>query len=137
MTTMATTSDASVSFEEADTRSDEMHSTIEQWIDELVAGVDFANLASAALAQSMERFVRRRGRRRGVRLLLTFVRADFDGSMIKALRDRGWHCTGKTEPGQAGNRPDKQIREQPKWRFLCEVPAASDREQTSLGRWSP
>ncbi|MCG1004966.1 MULTISPECIES: ArdC-like ssDNA-binding domain-containing protein [Halobacterium] len=39
---MATTSDSSVSFEETDTRSDEMHSTIEQWIDELVAGVDDA-----------------------------------------------------------------------------------------------
>ena len=100
-------------------------------------GVDFPNLASAALARSMDRFVRRHGQRRSVRLLLTFVRADFDGSMIKALRDKGWHCAGKTEPGQAGNRPDKQIRERSKWRFLCEVPAASEREQTSLERWSP
>lgn len=33
---MATTSDSSASFEETDTRHDEMHSTIEQWIDELV-----------------------------------------------------------------------------------------------------
>jgi len=55
--------------------------------------------------------------------------------MIKALRDKGWHCAGKTEPGQAGNRPDKQIRERPKWRFLCEVPAESDREQASLVRF--
>ncbi len=39
---MSTTSDSSVSFEETDTRSEEMHSTIEQWIDELVAGVDEA-----------------------------------------------------------------------------------------------
>jgi len=39
---MATTRDSSVSFEETDARSDEMHSTIEQWIDELVAGVDDA-----------------------------------------------------------------------------------------------
>jgi len=39
---MATTSDSSVSFEETDTRSDEMNSTIEQWIDDLVAGVDDA-----------------------------------------------------------------------------------------------
>lgn len=36
---MATTSDSSVSFEETDTRHDEMHSTIEQWIDDLVADV--------------------------------------------------------------------------------------------------
>ena len=42
VTMMATTSDSSVSFEETDTRSDEMNSTIEQWIDELVAGVNDA-----------------------------------------------------------------------------------------------
>ncbi|WP_226008360.1 ArdC-like ssDNA-binding domain-containing protein [Natrinema salinisoli] len=39
---MSTTRDSSVSFEQTDTRSDEMNSTIEQWIDELVAGVDDA-----------------------------------------------------------------------------------------------
>jgi len=33
---MATSSDSSVSFEETDTRHDEMHSTIEEWIDDLV-----------------------------------------------------------------------------------------------------
>ena len=99
-------------------------------------GVGFPDFASAALARSMERFVRRRRRWRGVRLLLTFVRADFDGSMLKALRDKDWHCAGKAELGQAGSRPDKQIREEPKWLFLCEVPAVSDREQTLLGRWS-
>jgi serine protease inhibitor len=57
----------------------------------------------------MEQFVRRHGRRRGVRLLLTFVRADFDGSMIKALKDKGWHCAGKMEPGQAGNQFVDQV----------------------------
>ena len=39
---MATTSDSSISFEETDTRRDEMHSTIEAWIDELVDDVDDA-----------------------------------------------------------------------------------------------
>lgn len=39
---MATTSDPSVSFEETDTRDDEMHSTIEAWIDDLVDDVDEA-----------------------------------------------------------------------------------------------
>ncbi len=37
---MATTSDSSVSFDQTDTRSDEMYNTIEQWIDDLAAGVD-------------------------------------------------------------------------------------------------
>ncbi|UPV77168.1 DUF955 domain-containing protein (plasmid) [Halorussus limi] len=39
---MATTSDSSVSFEETDARRDEMHSTIEAWIDDLVDHVDDA-----------------------------------------------------------------------------------------------
>ena len=43
---MATTSDSSVSFEETDTRSHEMHNTIEQWIDDLVAGVDDAQASA-------------------------------------------------------------------------------------------
>jgi hypothetical protein len=37
---MLTTSESEVSFEETDTRSDEMHRMIEQWIDELIADVD-------------------------------------------------------------------------------------------------
>ncbi len=36
------TSDSSVAFEQTDTRSDAMHSTIEAWIDELVDDVDDA-----------------------------------------------------------------------------------------------
>ena len=43
---MATASESSVSFEETDTRSDEMNSTIEQWIDDLVAGVDDAQASA-------------------------------------------------------------------------------------------
>ena len=43
---MSTTRDPSVSFEGTDTRSDEMHSTIEQWIDDLVAGVDDAQVSA-------------------------------------------------------------------------------------------
>jgi hypothetical protein len=39
---MATTSNSSVSFDETDVRRDEMHSTIEDWIDELVDNVDDA-----------------------------------------------------------------------------------------------
>ncbi|UTF55769.1 ImmA/IrrE family metallo-endopeptidase [Natronosalvus rutilus] len=39
---MATTSNSSASFEETDTRKDEMYSTIEGWIDELVDDVDAA-----------------------------------------------------------------------------------------------
>lgn len=99
-------------------------------------GVDFPNLASAALARSMDQFIRREARRRGIRLLLTFVRADYSGSMVKALRAKGWHCTGKTGTGQAGNRPDKPIRETSKWRFVCEVSSSHDSTQTTVEQWS-
>jgi hypothetical protein len=44
---MATSSDASVSFEEADTRSEAMHSAIEGWIDDLVDAVDDAQRSKA------------------------------------------------------------------------------------------
>ena len=43
---MSTTRDSSVSFDQTDTRSDEMNSTIEQWIDDLVAGVDDAQASA-------------------------------------------------------------------------------------------
>ena len=84
----------------------------------------------------MERFIRWHAHRRGIRLLVTFVWADFEGSMIKALRDKGWHCNSQTDPGQAGNRPDKAIRDHPKWRFLCEVPTTRKCEQTTFEQWS-
>ena len=42
----ATASDSSASFEETDTRSDEMHSTIKNWIDELVDDVDEAQAST-------------------------------------------------------------------------------------------
>jgi hypothetical protein len=43
---MSTTSDSSVSFNQTDTRRDEMNSTIEAWIDDLVAGVDDAQASA-------------------------------------------------------------------------------------------
>lgn len=44
---MATISNTSVSFDQTDTRPDEMHSTIETWIDNLVANVDEAQASEA------------------------------------------------------------------------------------------
>ncbi|MBX0288573.1 hypothetical protein [Haloarcula salinisoli] len=96
-------------------------------------GVRMPNLASAALARAQERFVRDHADE-DVRFLLTWVRADFDGAMVRALRDKGWTCTGYREPGQASNREDKPIRERYKWRFLC--PVENIREQSTLDRWS-
>lgn len=96
-------------------------------------GVRMPNLASAALARSQERFVRDYSER-DVRFLLTWVRADYDGAMVRALKDKGWTCTGFCEPAQASNRKSKPIRERYKWRFLCPVERIS--EQATLDRWS-
>ncbi|ELY28655.1 hypothetical protein C498_10971 [Haloferax volcanii DS2] len=71
-------------------------------------GVDFPNLASAALARSMDQFIRREARRRGIRLLLTFVRADYSGSMVKALRAKGG--TVRERRGQAKQGIDRTSR---------------------------
>ncbi|EJN57282.1 ArdC-like ssDNA-binding domain-containing protein [Halogranum rubrum] len=43
---MATSDYAAVSFDDSDTRRDEMHSTIEQWIDDLVDSVDDAQASA-------------------------------------------------------------------------------------------
>ena len=96
-------------------------------------GVRMPNLASASLARSQELFVESAACADDVRYLLTFVRADYDGAMIRALRDKGWLCTGWTTPSQAGNREDRSIRERHKWRFLCPVDRV--RDQATLGRW--
>ncbi len=98
-------------------------------------GVRMANLASATLARSQERFVQSPTCEDDVCYLLTFVRADYDGAMIRALRDKGWICTGWTQPSQAGNREEKPIRERYKWRFLC--PIDPPESQSTFDRWSP
>jgi len=43
---MASISDSSTPFDQTDTRSDELNSTIEHWIDELVTGVDNAQASA-------------------------------------------------------------------------------------------
>lgn len=99
-------------------------------------GVDMANLASASLAHSQEQFVvdDECGGEDDIEYLLTFVRADFDGTMIRALRDKGWTCVGWTRPTQASNRQDMEIREHRKWVFMC--PVDNIAAQRSLREWA-
>lgn len=97
-------------------------------------GVDFPNLASCGLAHSQQRFVDDRAKDDGIDYLLTRVRSDFDGTMLRALRDRGWRCVGWSEPSQASNREDRGIRDRWKWNFLCPVDVVV--AQQSLGEWA-
>lgn len=65
--------------------------------------------------------------------LITFVRADYDGAMIRAIRDNGWLFFTAASPSQAGNRDDRQIRQEYKWQFVCSLPEAG--QQTDLTDW--
>jgi hypothetical protein len=98
-----------------------------------VAVEDFPNLASCALAKSQARFVADHANRLGTEYLVTFVMCDYPGSMIRALRDRGWRCTGFAEPSQPGNRDAKPINSQWKWRWICPVETVT--EQIPLTDW--
>jgi len=94
-------------------------------------GVDFPNLASASLASSMEAFAEDYAT--DYDYLVTFVRADYDGSMIRALRDKGWLLFSVAPPSTAGNRKPRQIRQEYKWQFICQLPASS--QQTAISDW--
>lgn len=101
--------------------------------DRICVGVSMPNLASAALARSQERIVESYCKQNGVEYLLTFVRADYRGSMILALGDKGWLCTGWSEPSTPGNREHEEIHDRYKWRFICPVKKVT--EQATLSEW--
>ncbi|KZX46311.1 hypothetical protein [Haloarcula sp. K1] len=96
-------------------------------------GERMPNLASCSLAQSQEFFVESSDCPAGIEYLITYVVANFEGSMIKALRGKGWTCIGWSEPSQAGNREHKTIRDQYKWVFAC--PVSKVYEQMGLSEW--
>lgn len=92
------------------------------------------NLASAGLAASQEKFFRSESCPEQVSYLITFVRADYRGSMIRALKGKGWRCVGWTRPRQASNREYKPIRDKYKWVFVC--PETAVYTQRSLSSFS-
>jgi hypothetical protein len=96
-------------------------------------GERMPNLASCSLARSQEYFVESPDCPKGVEYLITYVVADFEGSMIKALRGKGWTCIGWSEPSRAGNREHKTIRDHYKWVFAC--PVSKVYEQMNLSEW--
>lgn len=83
-------------------------------------GVDMHNLASCALAKSQEYFVENTDK--DVDFLLTFIRGDHVGSMLKALNDKGWQLTGHTRSSTgSGNREETDIHNWTKQRWLCAI----------------
>ncbi|MDR5657665.1 hypothetical protein RH831_10805 [Halodesulfurarchaeum sp. HSR-GB] len=51
----------------------------------------------------------------------TFVKSNFEGSMIKALRDKGWTLATLSEPSTPSNREEQEINSDFKWVFLNPV----------------
>ena len=101
-------------------------------VNRVCIAVSMANLASCSLARSVAKYVQDRRRRDNLRLLMTWVRDDYDGSMFRALSDAGWY-EGVTVTGhQAGNRPVTEIRDYDKTRWLYPVAPPDMTEQTGL-----
>ncbi|QLG30034.1 hypothetical protein HUG10_20730 (plasmid) [Halorarum halophilum] len=82
-------------------------------------GVPTRNLASCGFAKSMDRFVDEHVGRLDLEWLLTFIRVDHVGSMLRALLDRDWELVGISEPKEPGNRPTREIHSWAKHRWLC------------------
>ena len=84
-------------------------------------GVDMANLASCAMANSQDQFAESYAAGNNIGLLVTYVHEDYDGTMFAALKSKGWTFDGWSEGHQAGNRKDREIRDVDKARWVCEL----------------
>ncbi len=77
------------------------------------------NLASCAMAKAQDKFLDERGD--GIDLLVTYVREDYEASMFKALRGKGWEHDGHSKGHAPGNRQKHDIHNWDKERWVCEV----------------
>jgi len=84
----------------------------------VTVAVDTPNLASCAMSKSQDLFDENHP---DTKLLVTFVREDYKGSMFKALEGKGWHMDRKSEGQQPGNAPNKEIYDWDKERWICPI----------------
>ncbi|WP_152422257.1 hypothetical protein [Haloarcula marismortui] len=99
-------------------------------LNRICIGVDMPNLASAGVARCQEQFLDSDSCPEDIRYFMTMVRADFDASMIRALRGKGWTLRSVSTPSEPGNRESKDIHDEYKWVWVC--PAATTHEQEAL-----
>ncbi|WP_153953013.1 hypothetical protein [Halosegnis longus] len=96
---------------------------------------EMANLASAGMAASQSHFLETVGSQYRPDLLVTYIRADHTGSMIKALsgskpnQELMWTQAGTSVPRTSGNREETEINQWEKARWLCETRYSSLREE--------
>jgi len=81
-------------------------------------GIDMANLASCAMSKSQDIFA---DNHPNTKLLVTFVREDYQGSMFAALKKKGWEHDRTSEGKQPGNSPNKDIYDWDKQRWICPI----------------
>lgn len=95
-------------------------------VSRVCVALDMPNLASCAMAKSQEKFAREYAAENDIELLVTYVREDYEGSMFAALKDKGWKIDGVSEGHQTPNRPDTEIREYDKVRWVCPLTRPDD-----------
>jgi hypothetical protein len=78
--------------------------------------VDTPNLASASLTRSVEKF--KQEHNDGIELIVTYIHEDYEGSMLKAVRDWGWEYWGLRETAQPSNRKHDPIHDANKHRWV-------------------
>lgn len=83
--------------------------------------LDMDNLASHSMSISQDKFTESYAKSNGVQLLFTLVADGNPGSMFKALEGKGWIEDGVSKGHQAGNRGERNIRDQDKIRFYCKL----------------
>ena len=96
-------------------------------------GADVPNLASCMLAKSQDRFMARWGARNGVDLLISMVRGDYDGTMFRALAEKGWENLRRARSAPSGNREYTGIEDAEKELWICPVADERETEQTTIG----
>lgn len=82
---------------------------------------DTPNLASCSMSKSQDRFSSEYAEENNIGMLVTYVREGWEGTMFKALRGKGWEFDGVSKGHQAGNRPERDIRDYDKDRWVCEI----------------
>lgn len=103
-------------------------------LNRICIGVDMPNLASAGVSRCQEKFLQSESCPNDVRYFMTMVRADFDASMIRALRGKGWTLRSVSTPSEPGNRESKDIHDEFKWVWIC--PATVAHTQEAITDWS-
>lgn len=85
--------------------------------------LDLHNLASCALSKSQDIFERDYAESESIKLLITYIKEGYEGTMLKALTDKGWtkDPDHETQTHQPSNKEQRDIWEESKSRWYCKL----------------